>query len=143
EAINDVRGAFRRGKWSRKIDQRLIESLDDPREAAAVLMYQVADYDGAVTDAQKAAIVDQMRTVFDADEETAHGLYAVGRMAVGQINDAGNNLSKILRPVKDMCTDEERQQLIGMLDAVSAVEGSATDAQKRLISEAQRILLPA
>ena len=30
EAVRDVKGFFRSGKWSRKIDQRLIEHLADP-----------------------------------------------------------------------------------------------------------------
>jgi len=30
EAIGDIKGVVRRGKWSRRIDQRLIENLSDP-----------------------------------------------------------------------------------------------------------------
>jgi len=32
EAIGEVKGVIRRGKWNRRIDQRLIENLSDPRE---------------------------------------------------------------------------------------------------------------
>lgn len=42
EAVRDVTGVIRRGRWNRRIDQRLIENLADPREAAAVLIYQIA-----------------------------------------------------------------------------------------------------
>ena len=116
EAIGEVKGVIRRGKWNRRIDQRLIENLSDPREAAAVLLYQVAAYDGAVTDRQQSQIVANMRDAFDADEETAQGLFAFGRMAVGEINDAGNNVRKILRPVAEVCTDSEKTQLIELLE---------------------------
>ncbi|WP_165793704.1 hypothetical protein [Hyphococcus luteus] len=44
-----------------------------------MLLYQMAAYDGAVTDRQAAQIVADMRDVFEADEETAQGLYAFGR----------------------------------------------------------------
>lgn len=143
EAVRDVRGAFRRGKWSRQIDKRLIENLSDPREAAAILLYQVASYDGAVTDRQKSTIVDVMRETFEADEDTGEGLYAFARMAVGEINDAANSLKKILRPMVENCTDEEKASVVTMLRAVSAVEGPASDTQTRLIEETRRILLPA
>ena len=113
EAIGEVKGVIRRGKWNRRIDQRLIENLSDPREAAAVLLYQVAAYDGAVTDRQQSQIVANMRDAFDADEETAQGLFAFGRMAVGEINDAGNNVRKILRPVAEVCTDQVTPAKVG------------------------------
>ena len=140
EAIGDVKGVIRRGKWNRRVDQRLIENLSDPREAAAILMVQVAAYDGAVTDRQHAQMVSDMRGNFDADEETAEGLYAFGRMAVGEINDAGNSVRKILRPVTEVCTVDEKASLIAMLDRTAEIEGAPTDIQRRLIAEARRVL---
>lgn len=141
EAIGDVKGVIRRGKWNRRIDARLIENLSDPREAAAVLIYQIAAYDGAVTDRQHDQIIADMRDAFEADDETAEGLYAFARMAVGQINDAGNSVRKILRPVVDVCTVEEKSQLIGLLDRTAEIEGPPSDMQRRLIAEARRVLL--
>ncbi len=141
EAIGEVKGVIRRGNWSRRVDQRLIENLSDPREAAAILMYQIAAYDGDVTDHQKRMMVDAMRNAFEADEETAEGLYAFARMAVGEINDAGNSVRKILRPVAEVCTADEKQQLIDLLDRTAEVEGSPSDVQRRLIAEARRVLL--
>lgn len=141
EAIGEVKGVIRRGNWSRRVDQRLIENLSDPREAAAILMYQIAAYDGDVTDHQKRMMVDAMRNAFEADEETSEGLYAFARMAVGEINDAGNSVRKILRPVAEVCTADEKQQLIDLLDQTAEVEGAPSDVQRRLIAEARRVLL--
>jgi uncharacterized tellurite resistance protein B-like protein len=143
EAVRDVKGVIRRGQWNRRIDQRLIENLSDPREAAAVLLYQIAAYNGAVTDRQQAHIVAGMRDTFEADEETAQGLYAFGRMAVGELNDAGNNVRKILRPVIDVCTEVEKKQFVGLLERAAEVEGPPSDVQRRLIAEARRVLLAA
>ena len=140
EAIGDVKGVIRRGKWSRRIDKRLIENLADPREAGAILLYQLAAYDGAVTDAQKSTILSEMRIAFDADDETAEGLFAFARMAVGEINDAGNSVKKILTPVQNVCTDEEKKTLLKMFETISAIEGTPSDMQLRLINEAKRIL---
>lgn len=157
EAVNDVRGVLRSGRWSRKVSKRLVENLSDPREAAAVLLYEIAAYDGAVTDRQKAAIVSEMRAAFEADGETAEGLYAFARpaakaaklksarvraRAAGEINDAANSLNKILRPVVDACSDSEKRQLIDMLGKIGEVEGALSDIQRRLIMETRRALLP-
>ncbi len=143
DAVKDLRGAYRRGKWSKQIDARLIENLTDPREAAAILLYQIASYDGAVTERQKAAIVSQMRLAFQAEEDTAEGLYAFARMATGEINDAGNSLRKVLAPIIEACTQEEKTSFLAMLKTISEVEGPVSDPQQRLINDAQRILIEA
>lgn len=142
EAVRDVQGAFRGAKWSRKVGQRLIESLTDPREAAAVLLYQIAAYDGAVTDRQRLAIVSDMKTAFAADDEMVEGLFAFARAAAGQINDAANSLKKIARPIEAACTPDERRQLIDMMLKTAEIEGPISDAQSRLIAETRRLLLP-
>lgn len=140
EAVRDATGVIRRGRWNRRVDQRLIENLSDPREAAAVLIYQIAAYDGAVTDRQHDLIVADMRATFETDGETAEGLYAFARMAVGQINDAANSVRKILRPVLDVCTDDEKQALVAMMERAAEIESSPTDAQRRLVAETRRVL---
>lgn len=143
EAIGEVKGVVRRGKWSRRVDARLIENLSDPREAGAILAFQIAQYDGAVTERQRLALVGDMRETFQADEETAEGLFAFARMAVGEINDAGNSVRKILRPVVEVCTVDEKAALIAMLDRTAEIEGTPTDAQRRLIAEVRRVLVDA
>jgi len=142
EAISDAKGVIRRGKWSRRIDKRLIENLSDPREAGAIILYQIAAYDGAVTDGQKTEILLQMQSAFGADGETAEGLFAFARMAVGEINDAANSLKKILRPVQDVCTRDEKVAMIAMLHQVAAIEGKPSDMQLRLIDQSERFLFP-
>ncbi|MEQ1929184.1 MAG: hypothetical protein ABL957_01450 [Parvularculaceae bacterium] len=141
-AVNDMRGFIRSGKWSKKVGQRMIEQVTDPRESAAILLYQMAAYDGAVTERQQAAIVAEMRKAFAADEETAQGLYAFARVAVGQVNDAGNSLRKVLAPIAQTCTDAERESFAAMLEKIGEVESPMTDVQRRLVAEARRILFP-
>lgn len=142
EAVTDARNVIRSNRWSRKVDQRLIHNLSDPREAAAVLLYQIAAYDGAVTDNQRIKITSVMQDAFSVDHEISDGLFAFARMAVGEINDAANSLKKILRPVSEHCTDAEKNSVIEMLTEVAAVEGEITDMQMRLLNETKHLLLP-
>jgi uncharacterized tellurite resistance protein B-like protein len=140
EAIRDVRGLYRSGRWSKRVDKRLIEHLEDPREAAAILLYQIASYDGAITERQRSAMVSEMRRAFSCDEETAEGLFAFARMAIGEINDASNSLKKILKPIEGACTADEKRELVDILLRVSEVEGATSDTQHRLIGETRRAL---
>lgn len=140
EAVRDMAGLYRSGKWSRRVGKRLIEHLQDPRESAAILLYQIASYDGAVTERQTSAIIAEMRRAFSADEETAAGLFAFARMAIGEINDASNSLKKIIRPIEAACTPEEKRALVDMLLKVAEIEGPASDTQHRLIGETRRAL---
>ncbi|MEM8936277.1 MAG: TerB family tellurite resistance protein [Pseudomonadota bacterium] len=140
EALRDAKGVLRKGKWDRRIDQRLIENLSDPREAAAILLYQTADYDGAVTQEQIDAIVEEMQIAFQSEEETAQALLAFARLAVGEINDAGNSLRKILTPINETCTTEEKLSLLRMLEHVAEIEAPMSEQQQRLIDETKHIL---
>ena len=63
------------------------------------------------------------------------------RTAEGEINDAGNSVKKILTPVQNVCTNEEKKTLLKMFETISAIEGTPSDMQLRLIDEAKRILL--
>lgn len=141
EVYTEVRDSIRHGRWAKKADARLIESLDDPREAAAILMVQIASYDGEVTAAQKARIEDLMEQTFQCAGDEAQGLYSFGRMAVGQINDAANSLNQILRPIQGQLTDAEKRDLVRMLEAVSEVEGEPNERQRLLIAAVRRALL--
>ncbi|MEO0400236.1 MAG: hypothetical protein AAF224_12535 [Pseudomonadota bacterium] len=142
EALSDAEGLWRSGKWSRRVDQRLIENLTDPREAAAIALYQIAAYDGAVTEAQQNAILGEMRAAFVADDETAAEFYAFGRMAVGQVEDAGGAMRKLLAPIIEACTEDEKRDFLAMAGRIAAVEGAASEAQTRFIAEAERRLFP-
>lgn len=141
DAVDEVRGAFRRGRWSRQIDKRLIETLDDPREAAAILLYQTAAYDGALTERQRTALVQEMKTAFDMDQETAEGLLAFARMALGEITDVANSLRKVLTPIKKVCSTEEKQIVIKMMESIAQIEGARNDQQNLLISQTRHGLI--
>jgi uncharacterized tellurite resistance protein B-like protein len=142
EAVNDVKGFIRSGRWSRQVSKRLVETIEDPREAAAILLYQMAAYDGAVTGRQQAAIVAEMKKAFAADEEVAQGLYAFARVAVGQVNDASNSLRKVVKPIVEKCTDDEKNAFISMVERIGEVESPLTDLQRRLAAETRRALFP-
>jgi len=142
DAVDEVRGSFRRGRWSRQVDKRLIETLDDPREATVILLYQIASYDGALTERQRSVMASEMSSAFGVDQATADEMLAFARMALGQITDAANNVRKILKPLIASCSDDEKRQALAMMQAVAQVEGPVNDQQSHLIAQCRHSLLP-
>ena len=49
DAAGSARGAFRRWRWRRKVNVNPIDLIEDPREAAGVIMVAVAQADGRLT----------------------------------------------------------------------------------------------
>ena len=86
-------------------------------------------------------MIGEMQKMFQADAETAEGLYAFARMALGEIHDASNSLKKILKPILDQCTPEEKRSFINALLRLADVEGPASEVQHRLIGETRRAVL--
>ncbi|MEL6789709.1 MAG: TerB family tellurite resistance protein [Pseudomonadota bacterium] len=140
DAVDEVRGAFRRQRWSNKIDKRLIETLDDPREALAIFLYQILAYDGAITERQRLAMVAEMQATFGIDQPTAEEFFALARMATGEITDAANNVRKIAKPLVQRCQDAEKTAAIAMMRRLAAVEGPVNDQQTHLIATIETIL---
>ncbi|MEM1194060.1 MAG: TerB family tellurite resistance protein [Pseudomonadota bacterium] len=118
----------------------MIETLDDPREALAIFLYQILAYDGAITERQRLAMVAEMQATFGIDQPTAEEFFAFARMATGEITDAANNVRKIAIPLVQRCQDEEKTAAIAMMRLLAAVEGPVNDQQTHLIATIEAIL---
>jgi uncharacterized tellurite resistance protein B-like protein len=131
--VREVRAFVRRRRFAARASGDALSRLGDPRDAAATLLVQQAAYEGHLVTEQKAVIVSLMRETFGVTEGEAEGLFSFGRMAVGQVGDAANNLPRLLRPVKDHCTLAEMKDLVAMLEQVGEVTGPMTDQQRALV----------
>ncbi|MEM9233013.1 MAG: hypothetical protein AAGA69_02100 [Pseudomonadota bacterium] len=120
---------------------RLVETLADPREAAAILLVQIAAYgDGQVTVEQKERITALMSGQFGSDEEEAEGLFSFGRMAIGQIGDAFDSLGRLLRPIRASLTLDEMKEFVWMMSAVADTHERPVPEARRLIDETRHAL---
>lgn len=121
--------------------QRLVETLADPREAAAILLVQTALYhEGQVSLNEKDQITSLMTAHFGASASEAEEFYSFGRMAVGQIGDAGDSLERLLRPIKGMLTLDEMKALITMMMEVAATDHRPAPEAVELIERARQSL---
>lgn len=118
-----------------------VSDLNDPREAAAILLYQVAAAGGDLSDAQDEALLEGMRALFGGDQSEIEDLFAFAWRALGENNDPRADAAQLVRPIVRRCTEAERRELATLMRRIAAVEGPANDAQLHLISQAEDALL--
>lgn len=139
-AAADGKAAVRKMQWSNKSTRRMIEGVDDPRDAATILLVQTANYAGPLDDDVKAVIIQQLMSAFGADHDTAEGFLASAHYVLSEISDAGGYLSKLLPSLRNALTPAEHAQLIEMMRAVASATGEANDHQRLLIGRLKRDL---
>jgi uncharacterized tellurite resistance protein B-like protein len=123
DAAGDVRGLVRGWRWRRKANVHPMELIDDPREAAAVLMVVVAQADGAITERERTAIAGEMTRHFGATAAQVEELLARARWAAKETADPGDAMRRLVRVCREKLGPSERADLVAMLDMVAAADG--------------------
>ncbi|HXE87666.1 MAG TPA: TerB family tellurite resistance protein [Hyphomicrobiaceae bacterium] len=134
DAADEARGLFRRWGWRRRQLKSPLEAVEDAREAAAVMMVAAAQSDGAITERERAAIAAEMVKHFGATERQAEELLARARWLVQDRTDAGEVFRRLTPVIVRTCGVTERADLIGMLQAVAAVDGRSDEVLAQDIS---------
>ncbi|MGI9408586.1 MAG: TerB family tellurite resistance protein, partial [Hyphomicrobiaceae bacterium] len=111
DAAGSARGVFRRWRWRRKANVNPIDLIEDPREAAGVIMVAVAQADGRLTAAEQGAICNQIRQRFDATHEQAGELLAQAQWLVREGVDTREVMRRTM-PVIQKLGREQRRELI-------------------------------
>ena len=139
EAAADERGAWRRWSWRRKSSVDLIRAFDDPRMAATIMMVVVAEYDGALTEAEHQMMRQQICSKFGASETLADELIAHARWLNRTGGDIGSVFLKLTPIVKAKCGPQERSELIEMLKQVDGVGSSSAITANQISSFERRL----
>lgn len=135
DTASDAKASARRFRWSRKHNKRLIDTLEDPREAAAILMLQVAAYEGDITEKQKTVILGEIKSAFQASSGEAEEFYGFARHVLGETPEVANVLRRVLAPIQTGCSDREKQELLEMLETVAALDSEPNHRQISLINK--------
>lgn len=139
EVADDVRAAVRRFGYRRSADKNPLETVDDPRLAAVGVLASVAKMDGDYTREQMTAIQEECARVFAASNKDAEQIAAYGRWLAQQSDNPEEVIRRLTGCLSKSLGPAERQEFLGMVERVSAVEGGgASDAQilvQRRLSE--------
>jgi uncharacterized tellurite resistance protein B-like protein len=140
DAASDLGGLFRRWSWRRRANVNPLDAVTDPREAAVAMMVAVAQFDGAVTEAEQTTMLDLAMAHFGATREQAIELVSRGRWLAQERADVGEMMRRLTPVIEAKCAPAQRRELIGMLTAVASASGNADETVRHDIDNLKRAL---
>jgi uncharacterized tellurite resistance protein B-like protein len=141
EAANEVSGLARRWSWMRKANRHPLDGISDPREAATAMMVAIAQYDGAISERERLAIIDCVSETFGSTAEQAEEMLAQARFMVKDVVDPSSCFSRLAPLVEKQLGPAERRELIEMLMRVANADSSDNAAVITSIANFKRRLL--
>lgn len=123
DAASSARGFFCRWRWRRKANVNPIDLVEDPREAASILMVAVAQADGPISDRERDAIRTQMQTRFGATLQQSIELLARAQWMAREGVDAAEVMRRLKPLIERTCDTQHRRELIEMLSEVASADG--------------------
>ncbi len=146
EAANDIadlagraRGAYRMNRFKKKADGATLNAVDDPALAAAILLYAVANEDKASLYKSEPEIRRLMTPVVSGNLDE---LLIYAQWAASEVIDP-RNLVRRFKPLwLDRLTVAERQQLVGMAEAIIAQSPRPESGQLATIDTLRTTLIP-
>lgn len=123
DVAGSAKGLFRRWRWRRKVNASPIDLIEDPREAASVLMIAVAQADGRISDTERQVIAHQIKKFFGASDGQAGALIAQSEWVVREGIDPSEVMRRLTPLLQKTTTSAQRGQLIAMLTATATADG--------------------
>jgi len=126
----------RKMRFKNKAGKGGLDVVDDPREAAVILMLEIAQARGTLTERQEAAVRGEIMHHFEFDEGDANELI----LQAGWLSRNGGASHVVMSKMTDFVktsagmTNKELVDLDGMLVAVSEAEGNPTENQLNLLT---------
>ena len=140
DAASEVKGFVRRSRWKRRTNVDQVRAIEDPRLAAAAMMCALAKSDGDLSEAEVAAILDQLRETLALNDTEAQEMLAEARWLTNDMKELSALLRRASRPIKDHCTAEERAELLAMLATVAESDGPTDPLQQDAIDRLRQEL---
>ena len=133
---------LRRLKWQDRANTKPVHLIENPMEAAALLLVATAKLDGEITREQRNLIIQLFITEFSLTEINANELYAASSYLLKDVGNILPEVRLILEPCKAAFKPNHIETLLEMLNKVASAENSPTVAQNELILEVRKHLAP-
>ena len=136
KVVETVTNLPRKMRFKTKSGKGGLAVVDDPREAATILMLEIAQARGTLTERQEAAIRGEVMHHFEFTEEDANAL--IGQ--AGWLSRNGGASHVVMSKMTDFVRQSpgmSRKELVdldGMLVTISEAEGDPTDSQMDLLT---------
>jgi hypothetical protein len=113
-----------------------LQAVDDPRDAAIVLMLLIAGIADAPTREQYATVEATARSAFGFERDLTERM-TLARFAAGRANNFEQAVGLFANLFRSRLTDSERGQLVEMVETVAAHDGPS-EAQREAIEALKR-----
>jgi uncharacterized tellurite resistance protein B-like protein len=136
EHFQQRKDAARRTKARESERTAPLSAIDDPREAAIVLMLLIPR-GGDPTASQLAAIEDKMRAVFDFDHDVNERL-THARFTASRAQSFAEAAGLFAALFNKQLTADERRELVGMVEGIARIDGGPSATQSEAIDVLKR-----
>lgn len=141
EAVGDAGKAIRKARWKHKSRHKdPLYALDDPREAATILMLAVGRADGPLSDGARDAILARMTGELQMSQAEASDMLSYLAWATQDITDYHSKMRRIVAPILNSCNAEECGDLIRMLETVAATGLGKSPIKQQIINRYDQVL---
>jgi len=136
KVVEAVSNLPRKMRFKSKSGKGGLGVVDDPREAATILMLEIAQARGTLTERQEATIRGEVMHHFEFTEEDANQLIS----QAGWLSRNGGASHVVMSKMTDFIRNtpgmsgKELVDLDGMLVVVSEAEGDPTESQLKLLT---------
>jgi uncharacterized tellurite resistance protein B-like protein len=113
-------------------DERITD-IDDPREAAAAMLVAVAGQDAAISDTREHALRAILVRHFGTSAEKTEEILIRGRWHARAATDLASFLRHVAPAIERYCDEDQRLELIDMLEAAAGVHGAIAAATAHAI----------
>ncbi|MGD2132437.1 MAG: TerB family tellurite resistance protein [Maricaulaceae bacterium] len=141
DAAQGLANLPRKMRFQSRASKAGVEVINDPREAATLMMLDVARAGGEVTASQKAVIRAQMAARFELPEAEADEMLTQVAWLSRDLPEPGAATGRMVRLMRETVTPEEMAELSAMMRAVAFADGDPTEAQLEVIDGYKRAAL--
>ena len=135
-----ARGAYRRNRFRRQVDDATLAAIDDPALAAAVFLYALANEDKSSLHKTEPVIHTQMAAIVAADRLSE--MLAHAEWAAREVIDPRDVVRRFKPLWQDALTLTERRQLVAMAEAVAAQSNESPPGQTQSIEALRTAFRP-
>lgn len=138
EAAGEVANLPRKMRFRSKANRKGLSAVDDPREAATILLLGIARTGGEVTVEDKTAIRGEIMRRFDVDEAEAEELIARAAWVSSGLSNPEDGIARMTNLIAQRLSARELGELAAMLEAVAASDGAVSPAQDAYLAQYRR-----
>jgi len=123
----------RRRKWEKLRGAKPLHSINQPIEAATVIIVGALKEIGEITTEQKNRVIEIFQSQLHLSEASSKEAFSSAIFMVKDLINFHQSIKNILAPTIDSFTSEQSQSLIKIVEEVIKLDGEPTETQSLII----------